>query len=51
MYDHYIGLDWAQDIMALARMTKKAKKIHDFERKADIRELKDYLSSLRGTTC
>ena len=49
MYDHYIGLDWAQDIMALARLTKKAKKIHDFERKADIRELKDYLSSLRGT--
>ena len=27
MFDHYIGLDWAQSIMAVARTTKMGKKL------------------------
>jgi len=48
VYDHYIGLDWAQQNMAIARMTKHANKISSVDVKTDIRDLKFYLKQLKG---
>jgi hypothetical protein len=31
MYDHDIALDWAQSVMAVARMTAKGKRLQEFE--------------------
>ena len=49
MYDHDIALDWAQTVMAVARMTRKARKLQEFETRTDIGDLKAYLKSLNGT--
>jgi transposase len=49
MYDHYIAFDWAQNIVAVARMTKKSEQIHSFETESNVNELKTYLKSLSGT--
>jgi len=48
-YDHYIAVDWSMKIMAIARMTRKSTQVKVIERPSDIRELKEYLMSLRGT--
>ena len=48
MYDHYIGLDWAQSNMAIARMSKVLEKTHVIDVEADIKELIVYLKSLKG---
>lgn len=48
MFDHYIGLDWAQSNMAIARMTAKSNKVHVIDVKADIGELIVYLKRLKG---
>jgi len=48
MYDHYIGLDWAQRNMAIARMTKHANKIVSIDVKSDVGDLKVYLKQLNG---
>ena len=48
-FDHYIALDWAQSNMAIARLTRKAKKLTTYEGKSDIADLKFYLESLKGT--
>lgn len=47
-YDHYIALDWAESNMAIARMTKKSNEIKAVDQPADIKELKLYLSELKG---
>jgi hypothetical protein len=47
-YDHYIGVDWAQKNMAIARMTKCAKITSVIDVPADISELKLYLKKLSG---
>lgn len=49
MFDHYIAVDWAQSVMAIARLTKTGKKAEVFELPADISELKFYLDSKKGT--
>jgi transposase len=48
MYEHYIGLDWAQTNMAIARMTAISEKVVVIDVPADISELKLYLSRLKG---
>ena len=48
MYDHYIALDWAQNNMAIARMTKNSSQVKDIDVPADLKELKLYLSRFRG---
>lgn len=48
-YDHYIGLDWAQQNMAIARMTRHSKEVQTTDVRTDIEELKLYLERLRGT--
>lgn len=49
MYDHYIALEWAQQNMVIARMTKESPQIKTFEGRSDLKELQLYLSRLRGT--
>ncbi len=49
MYDHDIGLDWAQKVMAIARMTKKARKLQEYEGPSDIEGLRAYLKNLKGS--
>jgi len=49
MFDHYIAVDWSQKTMAIARMTKSSGKVTVVEVPADIKELKFYLSRLKGT--
>lgn len=47
-FDHYIGVDWAQRNMAIARMTKCAKAASVIDVPANIKELKLYLGKLSG---
>jgi len=47
-YDHYVALDWAERVMALAHTKDPRKKPVAFERPADLKELRAYLSSLSG---
>lgn len=47
-YDHYIGLDWAQRNMAIARMTRHSNKISTIDVKTDVEDLKIHLKSLKG---
>lgn len=49
MYDHYISIDWAQENMAVARMTTQKETIQVFEGPADVKDLQVFLSKLRGT--
>ncbi len=48
-YDHYIGLDLAQQNMALAHMTRHSNEVDTIDVRSDISDLKDYLGRLRGT--
>ena len=48
MHDHYIGLDWAQNNMAIARMTNKTDSIKTINVPSSVKELQLYLSRLRG---
>lgn len=48
MFDHYIAVDWAQNNMAIARMTKSAKTVSVIDVKADLKELQFYLKQLNG---
>lgn len=48
-YDHYIGLDWAQQNMAIARMTRHSKEVQTIDVRTDVEDLKDYLKRLKGT--
>jgi transposase len=49
MYDHYIALDWAQDNMAIARMTKISDKVTAFEGPTDLAGLRNFLRTLEGS--
>lgn len=49
MYEHYIAVDWAQANMAVARLTKKSKTPEVRDVPSNIGDLKEYLTSLRGT--
>lgn len=48
MLDHYIAVDWSQKTMAIARMTKSSEKVTVREVPANIKDLKVYLSQLKG---
>ena len=48
MYDHYIALDWAQENMAIACLTKFSNKATVIDVPTDVKELKAYLKSKRG---
>lgn len=48
IYDYYIAIDWAQENMAIARMTKKSNKIRVIDVPSDIKELQVYLENLSG---
>jgi transposase len=48
MFDHYIALDWAQSNMAMGRMTKESSQVKVVNVPASLRELKLYLSRLKG---
>ncbi|MBL4818790.1 MAG: IS110 family transposase [Deltaproteobacteria bacterium] len=48
-YDNYIAIDWAQETMAIARMTNKQDKIKVFEGPSDVRGIREFLKGLRGT--
>lgn len=47
-YDHYIALDWSEKNMAIARMGKKDTEPKVMEVPSDLKELKLYLSNLKG---
>jgi hypothetical protein len=49
-YDHYVALEWSLKIMALAHASCYDGTPRVFERPADLKELKVYLSSLKGRT-
>jgi transposase len=49
MFDHYIALDWAQQNMALARMTRESRHIKVTDVPSNLKELKLYLKNLKGT--
>ena len=49
MYNHFVAVDWAKSNMAISRMTEKSKKIKTIDVPSDVKELKIYLSSLRGS--
>ncbi len=48
MYDHYIAVDYAQQNMAIAKMTGQSTKIVTKDVKSNIKELQLYLSQLKG---
>lgn len=48
MFDHYIALDWAQNNMAIGRMTKESSQVKVIDVPVQLEELKLYLSRLRG---
>jgi Transposase IS116/IS110/IS902 family/Transposase len=47
-YDHYIALDWSERNMAIARMSKKDTEPKVIDVPSDLKELKLYLSNLKG---
>ncbi len=47
-YDHYIALDWSERNMAIARMSKKDSEPKIIDVPSEIKELKLYLSNLKG---
>ena len=49
-FDHYVALDWSQQTMAIAHMTRRSGEPVVFERSSDLRGLKTYLGTLKGRT-
>lgn len=49
MYDHYIGIDWAQKNVAVSRMTKVSNKIETFEGPASVKDVVTFIQKLKGT--
>jgi hypothetical protein len=47
-YDHYIALDWSEKNMAIARLGKKDTEPKIIDVPSDLKELKMYLSNLKG---
>jgi len=49
-FDHFVSLDWSQKVMAVGHMGRRSKEPTVLERPADLKDLKQYLSSLKGRT-
>jgi transposase len=47
-YDHYLAIDWSLKTMAVGRMGRRDDVPGVFERPTDLKELKEYLRSLKG---
>jgi transposase len=47
-FDHYLAVDWSMKVMAIGHMRRKSIEPEIFERPSGLRELKDYLATLRG---
>jgi len=47
-FDHYLAVDWSMKVMAVAHMTRGCRQPQVFERRSDLKELKEYLGSLKG---
>jgi len=47
-YNHYLGLDWSEKTMAIARMNPQSIKPKVFEKATDLSYLKKYLGKLEG---
>jgi hypothetical protein len=47
-FDHYLALDWSIRVMALGHMRRRSPAPEKFERPADLKELKQYLATLKG---
>ncbi len=50
LYDQYLGLDWAEKTMAIARLTNSMSHPKVFESRTSLYELKEYLKTLKGTS-
>ena len=48
MFDHYIAVDWAQNNMAIAKMTKESSAVKVINVASSVKELQIYLSRLKG---
>jgi transposase len=49
-YDHYIALDWSLKTMAIGHLSDRDDHPRIFERPSELKELKEYLESLKGRT-
>lgn len=49
MFDHYISVDWGQNFMAIARLTRHSDKVSTVNGASSLEDLKIYLEKLRGT--
>ena len=47
-YDHYLAMDWSLKVMAVGHMSRRDDVPRVFERPTDLKELKEYLRSLKG---
>jgi len=50
MYDHYVAVDWSLETMAIGHLSRRDDHPRVFERPSDLKELKEYLASLKGRT-
>lgn len=48
LYDHYIALEWSLQTMAIGHLSRRDDHARVFERSSDLKELKEYLGSLKG---
>jgi transposase len=49
-FDHYVAVDWSMQVMAIGHMTRRSRSPKVFERRTNLKELKEYLGCLRGRT-
>lgn len=49
-YDHYVGIDWSLKRMAIGHLSRRDDHPGVFERSSDLKELKEYLATLKGRT-
>jgi transposase len=49
-YDHYVAIDWSLQNMAIGHMSRHDDHPRVFERPSELKELKEYLGSLKGRT-
>jgi transposase len=47
-FDHFLALDYSMEVMAIAHMRRRSSTPETFERPSDIKELKQYLATLKG---
>jgi transposase len=47
-FDHFLALDWSMTVMAIGHMRRRSTEPEMFERPADLKELKEYLATLKG---